>query len=324
MIKVAIAGYGNLGRGVDVALNKSAGMRCVGIFTRRNPEDVKSVTGSRVYSASNIRDFKNETDVLVLCGGSACDLPQTAADLLKDFNTVDTFDTHAKIPAYSRKLDETAKKYGKTCMFSVGWDPGLFSAARLLFDSVLKDGKSYTFWGKGVSQGHSNAVKEIPGVKRAIAYTVPRTDAVRAAFAGENRDFTAREKHYRECYVVLDERADENRTREYIKSMPNYFSDYDTNVYFVSEEEFLLNHTQLPHGGDVIRSGITSAGKKTVLEFSLKTDSNPEFTGGIAVAAARAAYRLSEKGYKGAFSVFDVPLKYFSDKDDEYIRKTFL
>nr|MBO4517813.1 diaminopimelate dehydrogenase [Clostridia bacterium] len=324
MIKVGIVGYGNLGRGVCLAVDKAEDFECVGVFTRRQPETVKPITGYKVYSVNDLPKFKGEIDVLILCGGSATDLPATTAGYIKDFNTVDSFDTHAKIPEYFEKLDKIAKENGKIGLISVGWDPGVFSLARLLFGSVLPDGKDYTFWGKGVSQGHSDAIRRIKGVKNAIQYTVPKEDALTRVRNGENPELSVREKHARECFVVAEEGADRTRIEKEIKEMPNYFSDYDTTVHFISEEELKANHGKLAHGGVVIRSGKTTDENSELLQLSLKLDSNPEFTGSVLTAYARAVYRLYKKGETGVKTVFDIPLKYLYPLDPEQAFKTLL
>ena len=324
MIKVGIVGYGNLGRGVCLAVDKAEDFECVGVFTRRPPETVKPITGYKVYSVSDLPKFQGEIDVLILCGGSATDLPATTAGYIKDFNTVDSFDTHAKIPEYFEKLDKIAKENGKIGLISVGWDPGIFSLARLLFGSVLPDGKDYTFWGKGVSQGHSDAIRRIKGVKNAIQYTVPKEDALNRVRGGENPELSVREKHARECFVVAEEGADRARIEREIKEMPNYFADYDTTVHFISEEELKAKHGKLAHGGVVIRSGKTTDENSELLQLSLKLDSNPEFTGSVLTAYARAVYRLYKKGETGVKTVFDIPFKYLYPSDPEQAFKTLL
>ena len=309
MIRIGIIGYGNLGKGVEKA---------VGVFTRRNKESVHTISGAAVYSVNELENFVGKADVMILCGGSATDLPTQTAQYVKLFNTVDSFDTHAKIPEHFAAVDAAAKESGKIGLISVGWDPGLFSVARMLFGAVLPDGNDYTFWGRGVSQGHSDAIRRVAGVKDARQYTVPVQAAVDAVRKGENPVLTTREKHTRECYVVAEEGADKARIEREIKEMPNYFSDYDTTVHFISEEELLKNHAGLPHGGFVLRSGATGENKH-LLEFSLKLDSNPEFTASVLTAYARAAAKMNAAGECGAKTVFDVPLKYLSDKDYSYL-----
>ena len=324
MIKVGIVGYGNLGRGVTLAVNKSKDMECVGIFTRRSPESVKPVVNYPVYSMDKLIDFKGVIDVLLLCGGSATDLPNNTANLLKDFNTVDSFDTHAKIPEYYAKLEKVAFENKTLGAISIGWDPGLFSIARMLFGAVLPDGKDYTFWGKGVSQGHSDAIRRIEGVKNAIQYTIPKEQAIEQVRANAKPEFTTREKHLRECFVVAEDGADKDRIEHEIKQMPNYFADYDTIVHFISEEELLEKHSRLAHGGFVIRSGNTTEENSHLLELSLKLDSNPEFTGSVLTAYGRAIARLAKEGKTGVLTVFDIPLKYLSPLTEEELRSSLL
>ena len=324
MIKVGIVGYGNLGRGVCYAVDMAQDMECVGIFTRRNADSIKPVIDVNVYNVSELEKFKDKIDVLLLCGGSATDLPETTANYLKDFNTVDSFDTHAKIPKYYEKLSKVASSSKKVSAISIGWDPGLFSIMRSIFSSVLPNGTDYTFWGKGVSQGHSDAIRRIKGVKNAIQYTIPKEEALLAVRNGKNPKLTTREKHLRECFVVLDDGADKNFIENEIKCMPNYFADYDTTVNFISEEELKEKHSKLPHGGFVIRTGNTTKENGEKIEFSLKLDSNPEFTGSVLTAYARAVYRLSKKGESGVYTVFDIPLKYLSPLSEEELRATLL
>lgn len=318
MIRIGIIGYGNLGKGVEKAVNAAEDMELIGVFTRRNKESVHTISGAAVYSVDELENFVGKADVMILCGGSATDLPKQTAQYVKLFNTVDSFDTHAKIPEHFAAVDAAAKESGKIGLISVGWDPGLFSVARMLFGAVLPDGNDYTFWGRGVSQGHSDAIRRVAGVKDARQYTVPVQAAVDAVRKGENPVLTTREKHTRECYVVAEEGADKARIEREIKEMPNYFSDYDTTVHFISEEELLKNHAGLPHGGFVLRSGATGENKH-LLEFSLKLDSNPEFTASVLTAYARAAAKMNAAGECGAKTVFDVPLKYLSDKDYSYL-----
>lgn len=324
MIKVAIVGYGNLGRGVSIALKNNSDMQCVGIFTRRNASEVKPVVEMPVYNISELKSFKGKIDVLILCGGSATDLPNTTVEYLKDFNTVDSFDTHAKIPEYFEKLNKVAKENNTLSAISIGWDPGIFSMTRLLFSSVLPNGNTYTFWGKGVSQGHSDAIRRIKGVKNAIQYTIPKEQALKSVREGENPDLTAREKHLRECYVVLTPDGDKEFVEKSIKEMPNYFADYDTTVHFISEQELKEKHSKLSHGGFVLRSGKTTDENAELLELSLKLDSNPEFTGSVLVAFARAVFRLSKEGKTGTITAFDIPLKYLSIMDEDALRKNLL
>ena len=324
MIKVGIVGYGNLGRGVTLAVNKAEDLECVGIFTRRAPESVKPVVDFPVYSMEKLNDFKGKIDVLLLCGGSATDLPNTTAQLLKDFNTVDSFDTHAKIPEYFEKLDAVAKENGTLSAISIGWDPGVFSIARMLFGAVLPDGKDYTFWGKGVSQGHSDAIRRIKGVKNAIQYTIPKEDALNAVRNGSNPELSTRDKHLRECFVAIEDGADKNAIESEIKNMPNYFADYDTIVNFVSAEEVLTMQKKLSHGGFVFRSGNTTNENSHLLELSLRLDSNPEFTGSVLTAYGRAVAKLHKEGKTGCVTVYDIPLKYLSPLSNEQLRKNLL
>ena len=324
MIKVGIVGYGNLGRGVCLAVDKAVDMECVGIFTRRAPDTIKPVIEVPVYSVKELVKFKGQIDVLLVCGGSATDLPNTTPELLKDFNTVDSFDTHAKIPAYYETLEKVAKEHGTLGAISIGWDPGLFSIARMLFGAVLPDGNDYTFWGKGVSQGHSDAIRRIEGVKNAIQYTIPIDSALDRVRKGENPTLATREKHLRECFVVVNEGADKSAIEKQIKEMPNYFKDYETIVHFVSEQELKENHSRLSHGGFVLRSGNTAKDNSHLLELSLKLDSNPEFTGSVLTAYARAIARLSKQGQSGVVTVFDIPIKYLSPMSEEELRATLL
>lgn len=324
MIKVGIVGYGNLGRGVTLAVNKAKDMECVGIFTRRNPRDLKPAVDFPVYSVKELENFKGKVDILLLCGGSATDLPEITAGILKDFNTVDSFDTHAKIPEYFAKLDKVAKENGTLGAISIGWDPGVFSVARMLFGAVLPDGGDYTFWGKGVSQGHSDAVRRISGVKNAIQYTIPKEEALEAVRSGKNPELSARDKHLRECFVAVEDGADKAEIEKEIKEMPNYFSDYDTIVHFVSEEEVKAMQKKLSHGGFVIRSGKTTEENSHLLELSLKLDSNPEFTGSVLTSYGRAVARLAKEGKTGCVTVFDIPIKYLSPLSEEDLRAHLL
>ncbi|MBQ4098417.1 MAG: diaminopimelate dehydrogenase [Clostridia bacterium] len=324
MIKVGIVGYGNLGRGVCLAVNKAKDLECVGIFTRRDPSSISPVINYPVYSTSELEKFKGKVDVLILCGGSATDLPNNTANILKDFNTVDSFDNHGKIPEYYSKLEKVAKDNGTLSAISIGWDPGMFSIARMLFGAVLPDGNDYTFWGKGVSQGHSDAIRRIEGVKNAIQYTIPKEDALDRVRNGENPELSAREKHLRECFVAVEDGADKARIENEIKTMPNYFEPYDTIVNFVSEEEVKKMQQKLSHGGFVIRSGKTTEENSEILELSLKLESNPEFTGSVLTAYARAVARLSKEGKSGVVTVFDVPIKYLSPLSEEELRAHLL
>ena len=325
-IRVAIMGYGNLGRGIECAVSQNDDMELAAVFTRRAPESVKVMSGAAVYHADSLLEMRDKIDVLMLCGGSATDLPVQTAEYAKYFNVVDSFDTHAKIPEHFARVDQAASESGHVAMISVGWDPGMFSLNRLYANAVLRDGSDYTFWGKGVSQGHSDAVRRIAGVKNAKQYTVPVPAALASVRAGENPELTTRQKHTRECFVVLEEGADAARVEQEIKTMPNYFADYDTTVHFISEEELLTNHSGIPHGGVVIRSGVTGWEKehKHVVEYQLKLDSNPEFTASVLVACARAAHRLSLEGVTGCKTLFDIAPAYLSAKSGEELRKSLL
>lgn len=308
-MRIGIYGYGNLGKGVELAARMHEDIELVGIFTRRAPSTVKPLTDAKVYGAEELSRFKEEIDCLIVCGGSATDLPVLSPALASDFNLIDSFDTHKNIPVHFEKVNEAAKAGGKLALISAGWDPGLFSLARLYAASILPNGKDYTFWGRGVSQGHSDAIRRIAGVVDARQYTVPIESALASVRAGENPDLTTGEKHKRECYVVIEEGADAARIENEIKTMPNYFADYDTSVHFVSLEELRRDHSGMPHGGSVIRgghTGLASENRHTV-EFSLKLDSNPEFTASVLVAYARAIVRMHAEGRIGAVSVFDIP-----------------
>ncbi len=321
-IKVGILGYGNLGRGVELAISKAQDMELVAVFTRR--DNVVTDMGKACINVNKIENYKDKIDVLILCGGSATDLPVQGVEMVKLFNTVDSFDTHAKIPEYFANIDKAAKESGKLGIISVGWDPGLFSIARMLFGAILPEGNDYTFWGKGVSQGHSDAIRRIKGVKDGKQYTIPKEQALEIVRSGEVADLTARDKHLRECFVVAEENADKAAIANEIKNMPNYFADYDTIVHFISEEELKKNHSKMPHGGFVIRSGKTTDEHKHILELSIKLDSNPEFTSSVLAAYARAIAKLAKEGKKGAVSVFDIPLSYLSPASNEELRKHLL
>ena len=325
-VRIGILGYGNLGRGIECAIRQNQDMELVAVFTRRDPQQVKIQTeGVSVYKVDQIAEFQDKIDVLMLCGGSATDLPKQTPEYAKYFNVIDSFDTHANIPQHFADVDEVAKANGHVAMISVGWDPGMFSLNRLYAESILVQGSTYTFWGKGVSQGHSDAIRRIDGVKNAIQYTVPIEDAVEQVRSGSEPELTTRQKHLRECYVVAEEGADKAAIENAIKTMPNYFSDYDTTVTFITEEELKANHSKMPHGGFVIRTGETGCeGNKHVIEYSLKLDSNPEFTGSVLVAYARAAHRLSKKGECGARSVFDIAPAMLSQMSAEELRAHML
>ena len=327
MIRIGIFGYGNLGRGVECAIAQNKDMELKAVFTRRNPDTVKILTeGVSVFHADDVLKFKDEIDVMILCGGSAKDLPEQTPFLAKYFNVVDSFDTHAKIPEHFANVDKSAGENGKIGMISVGWDPGMFSLNRALGGSILVDGCDYTFWGKGVSQGHSDAIRRVEGVLDGKQYTVPVESALERVRNGENPSLTTREKHTRECFVVAKEGYDKELIAKTIKEMPNYFSDYDTTVNFITQEELDKNHKGIPHGGFVIRSGKTGKNLENthIIEYSLKLDSNPEFTASVIVAYARAAYRMSKEGDKGAKTVFDVAPKYLSPMSNEEMRKNLL
>lgn len=318
-IRIGIFGYGNLGRGVELAIRQNPDMSAVGVFTRRNPQSVKTCTGIPVYSADDVEKMQEEIDVMILCGGSATDLPTQTPALAARFNVVDSFDTHAKIPQHVKNVQAAAEKAGKTALVSGGWDPGMFSLARLYGGAVLSDGHDYTFWGKGVSQGHSDAIRRIEGVVDAKQYTIPIDKALQAVRRGGNPTLKTDEKHERECFVVAAEGADKARIEREIKTMPNYFADYKTTVHFISLEELREKHAGLPHGGVVIRSGSTGMENehKHVIEYSLKLDSNAEFTASVLVACARAVYRMNQEGQVGCKTLFDVPPAYLSSKSRE-------
>lgn len=323
-IKIAICGYGNLGKGVESEFSKSNDIELVAVFTRRNPGDLKVLSNTPVVSVSEMEKWKDKIDVVIMCGGSATDLPEQVPEVAKMFNTVDSFDTHAKIPEYYNKVDESAKSANKTSLISGGWDPGMFSIMRVYADSILSQGSTYTFWGKGVSQGHSDAIRRVAGVKDAKQYTIPIENAMNKVRNGENPVLTTGEKHLRECFVVAEDGADKAKIEQEIKNMPNYFSDYETTVHFISEEELKANHSKMPHGGFVIHSGETGSGNKQIIEYSLKLDSNPEFTASVLIALARATYRMNKEGKYGAKTVLDVPPAYMSEKNGEQLRKELL
>ena len=326
-MRIGIVGYGNLGRGVESAIRQNPDMELVAVFTRRSPESVKIRTeGVSVLHIDEAVKMKDKIDVMIICGGSATDLPVQTPFFAEHFNVVDSFDTHAKIPEHFANVDEASKKGGKIAMISVGWDPGLFSLNRMYAGAILPDGNDYTFWGKGVSQGHSDAIRRIEGVKNAKQYTIPVPEALDAVRAGKNPSLTTREKHTRECFVVAEDGADLSRIETEIKTMPNYFADYDTTVHFISEEELMRDHSGIPHGGVVLRTGKTGFNKEHshVIEYSLKLDSNPEFTTSVIVAYARAAFRMNKEGNVGCKTVFDVPPAYLSSKSAEELRRTLL
>lgn len=327
MIKVGILGYGNLGRGVECAVRNSEDMELVAVFTRRNPSSVKLLTeGVPVVEIGKVLDWKEKIDVMILCGGSATDLPKQTPEFAKHFNVIDSFDTHANIPEHFAAVDISAKSAQKVAMISVGWDPGLFSLNRVYADAILPKGETYTFWGKGVSQGHSDAVRRIHGVKNAKQYTIPVESALEAVRSGKAPKLSTREKHLREVFVVLEAGADASAIEKEIKTMPNYFADYDTTVHFIGEEEFQKNHSGMAHGGFVIRSGKTGLQDEftNVIEYSLKLESNPAFTASVLVAYARAVMRFYREGSFGCKTVLDVPPSYLSPKSEEALRKELL
>ena len=326
-IRVGIMGYGNLGRGVECALKQNPDMELVAVFSRRNPDTVSILTeGVKVYSADDIKNMQEAIDVLIICGGSATDLPKQTKEYAKYFNVVDSFDTHANIPAHFEAVNEAALEGGNIAMISVGWDPGMFSLNRLYGGAILPVGSDYTFWGKGVSQGHSDAIRRVEGVANGKQYTVPVEDALARVRNGENPVLSTREKHTRECFVVAKEGADKDKIVSEIKNMPNYFADYDTTVHFITEEELQSKHSGIPHGGFVIRSGKTGWNEENthIIEYSLKLDSNPEFTASVLVAYARAAYRMNREGMKGCKTVFDVAPAYLSPLSGEELRAHLL
>ena len=324
-IRIGILGYGNLGKGVEYAIKQNSDMELVAVFTRRSPESLSILTKTaEVKSISEAADYKDKIDVMILCGGSATDLPEQGPKYAAMFNTIDSFDTHAKIPEYFKAVDKSAKENGKTAIISVGWDPGMFSINRLYANAILSEGKDYTFWGKGVSQGHSDAIRRVEGVLDGKQYTIPVESAIEQVRSGSNPELTTRQKHLRECFVVAKDGADKAKIEETIKNMPNYFSDYDTTVHFISKEELDKNHSGIPHGGFVLRSGVTGENTKQLIEYSLKLGSNPEFTASVLIAYARAAYRFSKEGATGAKSVFDVPPAYLSSKTNEELLASLL
>ena len=326
-IRIGIYGYGNLGRGVECAIRQNPDMELVAVFTRRDPAGVKTAFADvPVMHVGKAKDMTDKIDVMILCGGSATDLPTQTPELASLFHVVDSFDTHARIHEHFDAVDAAAKAAGKVAVISAGWDPGMFSLNRLYAGAILPEGKDYTFWGKGVSQGHSDAIRRVPGVKNGKQYTIPVEAALDAVRSGSNPDLTTREKHTRECFVVADEGADKAEIERQIKEMPNYFADYDTTVHFITEEELARDHSGIPHGGFVIRAGKTGvSGEHThIIEYSLKLDSNPEFTGSVLTACARAAYRMAGKGESGCKTVFDIPPAYLSPLSEEELRRSLL
>ena len=323
-IKIGICGYGNLGKGIESEISKSKDMELVGIFTRRNPNDLRVLSNVPVISIKDSKKWADKIDVMIMCGGSATDLPKQVPEMAKQFNTVDSFDTHAKIPEYFNIIDRNAMEFNKTAVISGGWDPGMFSIMRTYADSILHNGKTYTFWGKGVSQGHSDAIRRIEGVKNAVQYTIPIEETMERVRNGENPELSTADKHIRECFVVLNDGADKEKIEKEIQTMPNYFSDYETTVHFISEEELKEKHSKMNHGGVVIHSGETGNGNKHIIEYSLKLDSNPEFTASVLIALARATYRLQQKGEYGAKTVLDIPPALMSEKTEEELRGELL
>ena len=326
MIRIGIAGYGNLGRGVECALASSKDMELVGVFTRRDPASLKTLTGAKVFSLEDAEKMTQDIDVMILCGGSANDLPKQTVDMAKLYNVVDSFDTHAKIPQHFAAVDTSAKESGKIAVISAGWDPGMFSLNRLYGQAVLPNGHDYTFWGKGVSQGHSDAIRRIEGVQDARQYTIPVEAALESVRRGEDPELTTRQKHIRECFVVAKEGADLNAIKEAIVTMPNYFADYDTTVHFISQEELDRDHAGIPHGGIVFRTGTTGLNNehRHLIEYKLTLDSNPEFTSSVLVAFARAAYRMNQEGMNGCKTVFDIAPAYLHPESGDVLRATLL
>lgn len=323
-VRIGICGYGNLGRGIEKEIVKSQDMELVGIFTRRYPKDLVTASSVPVISTNDMEQWKDKIDVVIMCGGSATDLPVQVPNVAEMFNTVDSFDTHAKIPEYFEAVNEKATEAGKTSVISGGWDPGMFSIMRAYANAILPEGGTYTFWGKGVSQGHSDAIRRVAGVKNAIQYTIPIEEAMEQVRNGENPQLTTAEKHLRECFVVAEDGADKAEIEKQIKTMPNYFKDYNTIVHFITEEELKREHNKMPHGGFVIHSAETGEGNKQIIEYSLKLESNPEFTASVLIALARAAYKMNKAGQIGAKTVFDIPPAMLSAKTAEELRKELL
>lgn len=324
-IRVGIVGYGNLGKGAELAIHQQQDMELVAIFSRRDAKSVQPIDANiPVIHIDEVKNYKDKIDVMLLCGGSAIDLPEQTPAIAKMFNTVDSFDTHANIPAYFESVDKVARKSEKVSIISVGWDPGLFSINRVMSEAILSDGETYTFWGKGLSQGHSDAVRRVEGVAAGVQYTIPSKEAIERVRKGENPDLSTSERHKRECYIVPEEGVDQEKLRETIQTMPNYFADFDTTVHFITKQELERDHAAMPHGGFVIRSGKTGAENNQIIEFSLKLNSNPEFTSSVLVAYARAAYRLAKEGQTGAKTVYDVGPGYISPKSPAELRKGYL
>lgn len=324
-IRIGILGYGNLGKGVEASVQQQPDMELVAVFSRRSPESVNTVRPeTKVLHIDEAKNYTDQIDVMILCGGSATDLPEQTPQFAKLFNTIDSFDTHARIPEFYDTVNEAAKSAGKTSIISVGWDPGLFSLNRAISESILPQGETYTFWGKGLSQGHSDAIRRVEGVKNGVQYTIPSEQAMERVRNGENPELSTRDKHTRECFVVVEEGADKAKIEETIKTMPNYFDEYDTTVHFISEDELKRDHSTMPHGGFVIRSGKTGENTTQIYEFSLKLESNPEFTASVLTAYARAAHRMNKDGLTGAKSVYDVAPAYISPRSAEDLRKNLL
>ena len=322
--RIAICGYGNLGKGVEKEINKARDMELVSIFTRRDPKTLKALSDTPISSIYDLEKWVDKIDVIIMCGGSATDLPNQVPEFAKLFNTVDSFDTHAKIPEHYEKVNKSALENNKTCLISGGWDPGIFSVIRTYSNAILQNGKTYTFWGKGVSQGHSDAIRRIPGVKNAVQYTIPIEEAMEKVRMGKNPELSTGEKHLRECFVVAEEGANKEEIEKQIKEMPNYFSEYHTIVHFITEDELKENHSKMPHGGFVIHSGETGDNNKQIMEYSLKLDSNPEFTASVLIALARATYRMYKEENYGAKTILDIPPSYLSQKKVEELRKELL
>lgn len=326
-IRIGIVGYGNLGKSVEQGIRQNEDMELVGVFTRRDPSSIKTVTpGVNVFTMDESKQMTEQIDVMVLCGGSMSDMPVQGPEFASLFNTVDGYDTHARIPEYFAAMDKNALESQKVCIIASGWDPGMFSINRLYAEAILPAGDTYTFWGKGISQGHSDALRRIKGVKDAKQYTIPKDQAINAVRRGEMPELSTREKHWRECFVVLEEGADKERIKQEIKTMPNYFADYDTEVHFITEEELIKDHPGLPHGGLVIHHGRTGLDEKHhhVIEYRLALDSNPDFTANVLVAFARAAYRLNREGVSGAKTVVDIAPAYLSSKSAEELRRSLI
>lgn len=321
-INIGIIGYGNLGKGVEKSILNTDDLNLVGIFTRRNPNEIKSK--NNIYSINDLLNFKDKIDVCILCGGSATDLINQGSEIAKNFNTVDSFDTHAKIPEYFEKMNTISKNNNTISMISTGWDPGLFSLNRLLFESILPKGETYTFWGKGVSQGHSDAIRRVKGVKKAAQYTIPNEKIINEIKNGNKLNLTTRDKHFRECFVVAENNANLKQIEYDIKTMKNYFDEYDTIVHFIDENNFNKNHIGMPHGGQVIRLGNSTKDINQVMSFNLNLDSNPEFTASVNIACARAVYKLSEDKNFGCKTIFDIPLKYLSPDNNLNLIKRLL